>query len=70
MLCVIGAVTMNNKTRLYPEDQQRVDEYLHKGVNEVERKSFKPLRLMFWLAVVIVILGILSRFIGFFAIPQ
>nr|WP_286196740.1 DUF3094 family protein [Thalassotalea sp. G20_0] len=29
--------------RLYPEDQQRVDQYLKEGVNEVERSPFtKP----------------------------
>ena len=59
----------NNKARLYPEDQQRVDQYLHKGINEVERESFKPLKLMLWLAVIIVILGVLSRVIGSFVIP-
>ena len=60
----------NNKTRLYPEDQERVDHFLHKGVNEAERKSFKPLRLMLWLTVVIILLGILSQTVGFFVIPS
>ena len=59
----------NNKKRLYPEDQKRVDRFLHDGVNQVERESFKPLKLMLWLAVIIVILGILSRVIGYFVIP-
>ena len=59
----------NNKKRLYPEDQQRVNRYLHEGINETERESFKPLKLMLWLAVIIVILGVLSRIVGSFVIP-
>ena len=56
--------------RLYPEDQERVDQYLKEGVNEVERSPFRPLRLMAWLTVVIVVLGVLSRFIGYLVIPS
>ncbi|WBA80677.1 DUF3094 family protein [Endozoicomonas sp. GU-1] len=56
--------------RLYPEDQQRVDQYLKEGVNEVERSPFKPLRLMAWLTVVIVVLGVLSRIIGYLVLPD
>ena len=59
----------NNKARLYPEDQQRVEEYLHQGANKEERPSFKPVRLMLWLAVFIVILGVISRVIGYFVVP-
>ena len=60
----------NNKSRLYPEDQQRVDQYLHEGINEVERESFKPKRLMLWLTAVIVVLGVISRVVGYFVIPS
>ena len=60
---------MNNKTRLYPEDQKRVDDFLHEGVNHIERNTFKPLRLMFWLALTIVILGVISRLIGYWVVP-
>ena len=59
----------NDKDRLYPEDQQRVEQYLHQGVNQQERKPFKPFKLMFWLALVIIILGVLSRVIGYLVIP-
>ncbi len=59
----------NNKSRLYPEDQARVEKFLKEGVNEEERASFKPVRLMIWLTVVIVILGLLSRLIGYFVLP-
>ncbi|MFA7555371.1 MAG: DUF3094 family protein [Spongiibacteraceae bacterium] len=37
---------MEKENRLYPEDQANVDEFLSKGVNSVERKPFKPLRLL------------------------
>lgn len=60
----------HNKTRLYPEDQQRVDEFLHEGVNKTERDAFKPLKLMAWLTVFIVMLGVISQMIGYFVIPS
>ena len=54
----------NNNTRLYPEDQQKVDEYLKQGGNNAERKPFRPWALMAWLLAAIVTLGILSRMIS------
>ncbi|WP_075185041.1 DUF3094 family protein [Teredinibacter haidensis] len=39
---------------LYPEDQKKVDEYLASNVNAVERRTFKPLRL---LGIILVVLG-------------
>ncbi len=59
----------NNKPRLYPEDQQRVDQFLHEGVNEIDRSSFKPWKLMGWLSVFIIILGVISQVVGYFVIP-
>lgn len=44
---------------LKPEDQARVDAFLQRGVNSVERKPFRPLIL---LAILIVIVGGLSLF--------
>lgn len=44
---------MAKETRLYPEDQARVDHYLHTGYNDVERKPFRPFRLMAMLLVVV-----------------
>ncbi|MGI9278176.1 MAG: DUF3094 family protein [Endozoicomonas sp.] len=54
------------QTRLYPEDQAKVDRFLSTGINANERNRFRPLKLMFWLALTIVILGVLSRLIGVF----
>ena len=44
---------MSNENKLYPEDQAKVDEFLSKGVNSVERKPFRPFRLLLILVVVV-----------------
>lgn len=51
--------TEGPERELTPEDQARVDEFLRKGVNSVERKPFKPLHL---LVILIAIVGGLSLF--------
>ena len=51
-------------TRLTPEDQAKVDSFLTQGINATERSRFRPFKLMLWLAIVIVFLGVLSRLIG------
>ena len=56
------------QTRLNPEDQAKVNQFLKQGVNATERSSFKPWRLMLWLAIIIVVLGVLSRVIGLFVL--
>ena len=52
------------QNRLYPEDQEKVDEFISRGVNSVERKPFRPMRLMIMLIVVVVGLSILSQFLA------
>ncbi|SMF53030.1 Protein of unknown function [Alteromonadaceae bacterium Bs31] len=42
---------------LFPEDQKKVDEFLSTKVNAVERRSFKPLRL---LLVIFIALGVIT----------
>ena len=49
---------------LYPEDQEKVDAFLKRGVNSVERKPFRPMRLMIMLIVVVMGLSILSQFLA------
>lgn len=44
---------MTTENRLYPEDQAKVDEFLSKGVNSVERKPFKPFKLLLFLIIVV-----------------
>ena len=51
---------MSNENKLYPEDQAKVDEFLSRGVNSVERKAFKPLRLMLILLVIVSGLSVFS----------
>lgn len=54
----------SHKNRLYPEDQARVDEFIKRGVNSVERKPFRPLRLLVLLVVVVLSLSIFSQFLA------
>ena len=49
---------------LYPEDQKKVDEFVNRGINSVQRKPFRPLRLMLMLIVVVTALSILSQFLA------
>ena len=48
---------------LYPEDQKRVDEFIHRGINSVERKPFRPMRLLIMLIIVVNVLLVLSKFL-------
>ena len=52
------------KNRLYPEDQERVDEFISRGINSVQRKPFRPLRLVFLLIFVVTTLSIFSQFLA------
>ncbi|CAN7273645.1 DUF3094 family protein [Pseudomonas solani] len=51
-------------SRLTPEDQQKVDQYLNLPQHQVEREPFKPWRLLMILLVMVVGLGILSRLLA------
>lgn len=51
---------MTKENKLYPEDQAKVDEFLSKGVNSVERKPFRPLRLLLILVVIVTGLSVFS----------
>ena len=50
--------------RLYPEDQEKVDEFVNRGINSVDRKPFRPMRLMLLLIAVVVLLSVLSQFLA------
>ena len=52
---------LSHQNRLYPEDQAKVDEFVKRGVNSVERKPFRPLRLLLLLVVVVMGLSIFSQ---------
>ena len=51
-------------SRLYPDDQKRVDEYLQLPQNRVERKPFKVWWLLFSLALIVLGLGLFSRYLA------
>lgn len=46
-----------NKRKLSDEDMARVEEYLSSPVHRVERKPYRPLRLLFVLWIVVTLLG-------------
>ncbi|MDZ7783118.1 MAG: DUF3094 family protein [Halioglobus sp.] len=52
------------QNRLYPEDQEKVDAFLRRGVNSVERKPFKPMRMMILLIVVVTTLSLFSQLLA------
>ena len=55
------------QNRLYPEDQARVDEFIKRGVNSVERKPFRPLRLLVILIAIVMGLSIFSQYLAHWA---
>lgn len=72
--CVIAVVAMSQKTpeeqdrsyqnSLYPEDQKKVDEFVSRGVNSVERKPFRPGRLLVLLVAIVMGLSLFSQFLA------
>lgn len=51
-------------SRLYPEDQKRVDEYLNSPLHQVKRKPFKVWWLLAVLVVAVLGLGVFSRYLA------
>lgn len=51
-------------SRLNPEDQERVEQYLRAPQHQVERKPFQPLLLLVLVVAVVVGLGLLSRLLA------
>ena len=56
-----GAGEESPVRELRPEDQARVDGFLKRGVNSVERKPFRPILLMIMLIVVVAGLSFLAQ---------
>ncbi|WP_460803899.1 DUF3094 family protein [Microbulbifer agarilyticus] len=50
--------------KLSDEDQAKVDRYLARGYNRVERKPFRPLLLLGIILIVLTLLSLLSLFIA------
>ncbi|HWD31518.1 MULTISPECIES: DUF3094 family protein [Pseudomonas] len=51
-------------SRLNPEDQRRVDQYLQAPQHQVERKPFRPWLLLCMVVLVTIGLGLLSRLLS------
>lgn len=51
----------DQQPRLKPEDQARVDEFLKRGVNSVERRPFRPLLLLIMLIAIVAGLSLFSQ---------
>ncbi len=54
----------SHKNRLYPEDQAKVDAFIKRGVNSVERKPFRPGRLLLVLIGIVMGLSLFSQFLA------
>ncbi|CAI8744082.1 MULTISPECIES: DUF3094 domain-containing protein [Pseudomonas] len=52
-------------SRLNPDDQKHVEEYLHLSQHQVERRPFRPWMLLVVVLAVTIGLGLLSRFISY-----
>lgn len=52
---------------LNPEDQARVDEFLKRGVNSVERRPFRPLLLLVLLIAIVAGLSLFSQLLASWA---
>ncbi|WP_054919401.1 DUF3094 family protein [Pseudomonas sp. NBRC 111138] len=52
-------------SRLKPDDQERVEEYLRLSQHRVERKPFRPCLLLCVVLVVVIGLGALSRLLSY-----
>ncbi|PWB34834.1 DUF3094 domain-containing protein [Pseudomonas sp. SDI] len=52
-------------SRLNPDDQQRVDDYLRAPQHQVERKPFRPWLLLVLVVAVTIALGLLSRLLSY-----
>lgn len=57
-------MTDQDPPKLSEEDMQRVQEYLSGPVQQVPRKPFRPWLLLFWLWVVVMVLGAVSLGLG------
>ncbi|AWT08912.1 MULTISPECIES: DUF3094 family protein [Stutzerimonas] len=51
-------------SRLNPEDQQRVDDYLRAPQHQVERRPFRPWLLLLVVLAIVIGLGLLSRLLS------
>ena len=56
-----------DEPKLSPEDQAKVDKFVSTGINSVERKPFRPFRLLLALLAIVTGLSILSQLLARFS---
>ena len=52
-------------SRLNPDGQQRVEQYLQLPQNQVERRPFRPWLLLAVVVIVVIGMGLLSRLLSY-----
>ena len=52
------------QNRLHPQDQKEVDEFVSRGVNSVQRKPFRPGRLLLLLIGTVTVLSLVSQLLA------
>ena len=55
-------------SRLKPDDQQRVEQYLQLPQHQVERRPFRPWLLLAIVVVAVIGMGLLSRLLSYLAL--
>ena len=55
---------MHNPEDLSEEDRKRVESVLHSAHNSTERQPFKPWKLLFYLWIVVTVLGLIAYGLG------
>ncbi|NWD09316.1 DUF3094 family protein [Pseudomonas gingeri] len=55
-------------SRLNPDDQKHVEQYLRLSQHQVERRPFRPWMLLVVVLVVVIGLGLLSRLLSYLAL--
>lgn len=50
--------------KLSPEDQAKVDQFLHEGYNDIERKAFRPGLLFIVLFAVLLVFSLISYLVA------
>ena len=55
-------------SRLNPDDQKHVEEYLLLPQNQVERRPFRPWLLLAIVVIAVIGMGLLSRFLSYLAL--
>ena len=52
-------------SRLNPDDQQHVEDYLQLPQNQVERRPFRPWLLLAVVVIIVIAMGLLSRLLSY-----